>query len=133
MLSLYRPKPPENLLTVCREGNVARVKSLLKQKADPNHTGTITPLHIACSRQHSEMVRLLLRHKAAVNQRDNFDFTPLHRACCTGNIQIIGMLLKAKADVTLKVEGQTALQMALAQGSTFIPCLLLYGTPALQN
>jgi len=106
---------------------------LLTQKADPNNSGNLNPLHIACSQQHSKIVQLLLTHKAHVNQPDDLHMTPLHLACRTGNIGIIGMLLKAKADVTLKAGGQTALQMALAQGSTFITCLLLYGTPALQK
>ena len=134
MLSLYnsRYKKELHLFNACLHGNRGTVQFLLTQKANPN-TSKLTPLHVACSQQHSKIVQLLLTYKAHVNQPDDLHRTPLHLACCTGNIGIIGMLLKAKADVTLRAGGQTALQMALAQGSTFIPFLLLYGAPALQK
>ena len=62
-------------------------------------TGGLIPLHNACSFGHAEVVRLLLRHGADPNSRDNWNYTPLHEAAVKGKVDVcVG---KTQADLTL--------------------------------
>lgn len=50
--------------------------------------GGLIPLHNACSFGHAEVVRLLLRHGADPNSRDNWNYTPLHEAAVKGKVDV---------------------------------------------
>ena len=51
-------------------------------------SGGLIPLHNACSFGHAEVVRLLLRHGADPNSRDNWNYTPLHEAAVKGKVDV---------------------------------------------
>ena len=50
--------------------------------------GGLIPLHNACSFGHAEVVRILLRHGADPNSRDNWNYTPLHEAAVKGKVDV---------------------------------------------
>jgi ankyrin repeat protein len=80
---------------------------LLTKGADPNpNTGQFTPLGNAAHCQAVRAAELLIRHKADVNGRSEYDYTPLHMALQTTHTEIqaplIRLLLKSGADLTLK-------------------------------
>ena len=58
-----------------------------------------TPLHIATTHGHIDLVRLLLHHRADISLRDSDGLSALHCACMIGNIDIVCMLLAAGARV----------------------------------
>ena len=70
-------------------------------------------MHNACSFGHVEVVRLLLRHGADPNVKDNWQFTPLMEAAIKGKIEVCIVLLQNGANSTIcNSEGKSALELA---------------------
>ena len=93
------------------------VKLLLSHPTtDPNMKGLdgFTPLTLAVTKGSEEMVSVLLEsERCEVNTREGGGMTALHLAVIYNNINIVQTLLADKRTVRdLKVEGQTALQLA---------------------
>jgi len=116
-----------------RAGDVAEVKRLLDQGADPNEVnkwGT-TALTGACtlgadSPAHTEIVRYLISHGAHVNKRVADGTTALNEASYWRHREIVVALLNAKAAVNqAKDNGYTPLIAAASQGHTSIVRLLI--------
>jgi len=76
--------------------------------------GKETSLLLVAARGHEQLVELLLRHGAAVNQKDRRGATALMYAAKSGHSAIVLMLLRAGADMSLRTaaQGMTALQAA---------------------
>ena len=74
-----------------------------KNRIDDTHDqrGDMTPLHIACFKEHAGIVKVLLQHGADPNVQDSFGLTPLHIAAMRGNIEIIKYLDEHKADPSI--------------------------------
>lgn len=99
----------------CIDGNYEQCERLIRLGHPINvhdHAGWL-PLHEACNHGHVEIVKLLLKHKAAINDRKNQDkISPLHDSCANGQLGVIEVLLEAGADVTLlNNNGQTAFEL----------------------
>ena len=95
--------------------NTEGIKEQILLGASPDCTDMMgrSALHIATSRGHIEVVKLLLESGADPNRRDRLYNTPLHLAACIHNFAIISLLLKAGADVRqLDVRGKNPLQLA---------------------
>jgi len=78
------------------------VRMLLDSKANVNACDNNggTPLYIAASNGHIEVVKLLLDNKAEVNIcRHSDDVTPLYIAAWKGHTEIVKLLLGKKAKV----------------------------------
>ena len=90
-----------------------------------NHSNT--PLYVASSTGHTEIVTTLLAANADVNQTNNDGATPLVVACGNGHNEVITALLAANADVNHaeSTQGGTALQLASAGGKAEIVRMLL--------
>ncbi|KAJ1555140.1 hypothetical protein HK096_008407 [Nowakowskiella sp. JEL0078] len=57
----------------------------------------LTPLHLACTHGHTDMVHLLLRElPVQVNVRDKEGWTPLHCAAAEGHIHILKLLISCQ-------------------------------------
>ncbi len=70
-----------------------------KVAADKMSADSWTPLHLACSQGHLEIVKILLTLGGAkVNILAGEHGTPLHCAARAGKVQIVSYLLLHKAD-----------------------------------
>lgn len=58
-----------------------------------------TPLHLAASGNHHDVIRLLLEHRATVSARDKFEMTPLHCAAECSGAEGVVLLLEKDAEV----------------------------------
>eukprot|EP01119_Soliformovum_irregulare_P025552 TRINITY_DN949_c1_g3_i1.p1 TRINITY_DN949_c1_g3~~TRINITY_DN949_c1_g3_i1.p1 ORF type:complete len:977 (+),score=318.90 TRINITY_DN949_c1_g3_i1:62-2992(+) len=52
-----------------------------------------TPLHIACTVGNLEIVQLLIKKKARINEQDKNGWTPLHCACSSNHGSVVAFLL----------------------------------------
>jgi ankyrin repeat protein len=72
-----------------------------------------TPLHMACTRNALDDVKILIAAGAAPNAQTNIGTTPLMRAVYRKNYEMVKCLLIAGADVSLRDSyGSTALDIA---------------------
>jgi ankyrin repeat protein len=91
----------ESLHDAAKEGDLAKVKSLITEGSDVNiadENGT-TPLHFAADRGHIDVVELLISKGADVNAETKRGFTPLHGAARTGDKDLVELLISKGANV----------------------------------
>uniref|UniRef100_A0AC34FJ21 26S proteasome non-ATPase regulatory subunit 10 n=1 Tax=Panagrolaimus sp. ES5 TaxID=591445 RepID=A0AC34FJ21_9BILA len=93
------------------------VKYLLSSvDSDVNHKNKNgqTPLHYAASKNHPNIVKLLIENNADLNQTDKLGAAPLHRASAQGHIDVVKILCsnpKIRIDIKDN-EGNTPLHLA---------------------
>lgn len=79
-------------------GDLRAVQDLLKREADPNaaaERNRKTPLHVAASAGHAEVVRALIAAGADVDAEDSDGITPAERARDNGHNAIVKLLQEA--------------------------------------
>ena len=113
------------------KNNAAAAETLLTAGANPNTAIEIVPgfpttyLITAASNNSLDLVKLLLRYKAQVNQPDAFKATALMAAVGKGNKAMVELLLASGADVQAKDDdGKDALALAKEGGNKEIVALL---------
>jgi len=74
------------------------------------------PLHLAAKNGHTEMVSLLVRHKATVDARCHAGRTPLQMACKNGHLAVVRVLVSLKASVVTKDNEQRTVLHDLCLG-----------------
>eukprot|EP00899_Mesostigma_viride_P010670 jgi/Mesvir1/19604/Mv09901-RA.1 len=75
----------------------------------------MTALHLACSRQDTDLVKLLIDAGADVNIRDKDGRTPLFSACKNIQLDMTSILIKAGADASAKDKAGNTAIMELAR------------------
>ncbi len=90
-------KTPEEeaLLFAAQQGDLAQVKSLLKQGVNPNWSEAyrkFKPVTVAAANGYYDIVETLIKAGADINPVNQI--TPLEAACMHGHIQIVQLLLK---------------------------------------
>ena len=105
----------EKCLQIIRQGDTRRVDSYLRSQPEITHVEVAgQPLLSWASREgNPEMVLVLTRHGANVNQRDIMGQTALHIAASRGYQAVVEVLISAGADKTIKdYDGFTAIDWA---------------------
>lgn len=146
-MNFWRRVKNTPLYEASKEGYIDIVKSLLNYGADPNisidlclpygflpfvlnkplmHFGdTESPLYAAIDNEHSEVVKILLDHKADPSIK-GWDDTPLYLAVKKRNSEIVKSLLIQKADPNYVSDyNKPPLYMASENGDTEIVKLFL--------
>ena len=123
--------PSKDLAMAVLKNNAPAVATLLAAGANPNAAVEIVPgfpttcLVTAAGNGSLDLVQLLLKHKAQVNQPDGFKTTPLMAAAGKGNKAIVALLLASGADAKAKDDdGKDALALAKEAGSPETVALL---------
>ncbi|HZW61948.1 MAG TPA: ankyrin repeat domain-containing protein [Candidatus Babeliales bacterium] len=107
-----KQKATQDLLLAIDKGDVAKAKEYLQHGADANqcngyyvnsitleHYCDSTPLYFASAKGNAQMVKMLLKHNANVNQQVNGQ-TPLYIAAARGNGEVVKVLVEdGKADI----------------------------------
>jgi hypothetical protein len=77
---------------------------IAKRPGDVNDRGRVkvTPLHVAVSAGHLDILSLLLDHGAHVDGQDRLGQTPLHRASSNGKVEAGKRLLDRGADINAR-------------------------------
>lgn len=120
-LGLRDPLATKNLVEAARNGNLGRVKRLIRSKADidgPEKASHGIPLHEAARRGHIEVVRELLRSGADIDRTDRYGNSVLHTA----------VLYKHKEIVILLIESGVPIDVKNNTGNTPLHDAVLYGT-----
>ncbi|TVU64854.1 ankyrin repeat domain-containing protein [Paenarthrobacter nitroguajacolicus] len=119
--------PP--LVRASRTGDLGEVSSLLAQGVSPAaaESDGWSALHAAASRNHTEIIRVLLEAGCPVDVMDDSGFTPLLNAAGPGNTETISRLLAAGADPNVREYRllQTPLLRAADYGNAEVAQLLI--------
>jgi ankyrin repeat protein len=117
-----------NLHSAAFNGDVERVRKLLKEGKNPNTKDEYgwTPLHWATLGGHADVARLFLEHGADPNARSESGSTPLHIVAFLGSVDVVKLLLEHGADPnTQDKSGNTPLHWAAFAGYVDVVKLLL--------
>ncbi len=112
------------LKAAVENGDLADVRQHLQRGADVQGTriaGEPTPLFMAASLGHLDIVKLLVSRGAEINATETDAVyggaTPLHGAAGQGHLEVVRFLVSRKADVNATFKGGlTPLMLAAAQG-----------------
>lgn len=89
----------------------------------------ITPLMLACEKNHPDVVLFLLQKGAAVDEKSDKGLTAAHFCALSNDMASLHHLIDYKADLTKPTErGSTALMLACAKGYVSIVTALLRNT-----
>ncbi|WP_191906326.1 ankyrin repeat domain-containing protein [Hymenobacter baengnokdamensis] len=118
-MTAYAQAPSKDLTTAVMKNNLAAAETLLTAGANPNAAVEIVPgfpttyLVTAATSGSLDLVKLLLKYKAQVNQPDGFKATALMAAAGKGNKAMVELLLASGADAKAKDDdGKDALALA---------------------
>ena len=116
------------LWSACGEGDLFKVRQLIKEGCDVNTRGEHgrTPLIEAAREGHDQVVEELIREGAHVNVKDKYQQTALYCASWRGRCSVVKTLCAADADTNVQDHwGVTPLMRAAWRGSDEIVCELI--------
>ncbi|MFN0134891.1 MAG: ankyrin repeat domain-containing protein [Phycisphaerae bacterium] len=116
------------LIKAVEAGDIASLRSLLDEGADPNFKTSYgeTPLFLAINRHHDDVAMLLLDAGADANATADDGATPLFWAARHGRVNMVARLLEWSANVHASRDGVVPpLAIAVTNGHTEVVRLLL--------
>jgi ankyrin len=76
-----------------------------------------TPLNVAASNAHLEVVKFLIEQQAKVNVKTTEGWTPLYEAALNNHLEVVKFMIEQQAEVDMKTtEGWTPLHVAACYG-----------------
>ena len=127
-VNLHSASPDRQLMEAANDGNIARVRELLKADADPDRAfpGDGSALIAAARHDHVGVLRVLLDAGADIDQSVRGDGNALIAAAARGHADAARLLIERGADVDAFVPGdETALIAAAAEGNLAVVKLLV--------
>ncbi|XP_034993677.1 poly [ADP-ribose] polymerase tankyrase-2 isoform X3 [Zootoca vivipara] len=132
-------EPARELFESCRNGDVERVKRLVRPE-NVNSRDTAgrksSPLHFAAGFGRRDVVEYLLQSGGNVHARDDGGLIPLHNACSFGHAEVVNLLLRHGADPNARDNwNYTPLHEAAIKGKIDVCIVLLQhgADPAIRN
>ena len=126
----------KELLDATKRGDVAAVRSLLQEGADPNASqgDGLSALHLAAQAGNLDIVKVLIGAGAEVEAKTRIgDYTPLHLASWGAHASAVSALIEAGADpgAVSTTSGVTPLHLAAkaTNGESTVRALLEHGAP----
>ena len=126
----------KELLDATKRGDVAAVRSLLEEGADPNASqgDGLSALHLAAQAGNLDIVKVLIGAGAEVEAKTRIgDYTPLHLASWGAHASAVSALIEAGADpgAVSTTSGVTPLHLAAkaTNGESTVRALLEHGAP----
>ena len=121
-----------NIARAAQANDVGKIRSLLSDGYSPNQTdenGGTTGMHVAAGSGNLQIMAILYKAGADINQRDNVGSTPLDYAAEHGRIEALKLLLDMKANVDQENKnGMTPLMFAARNGDVeAVRALLAHG------
>ena len=121
-----------NIPRAAQASDVTKIRSLLSDGYSPNQTdenGGTTGMHIAAGSGNLQIMAILYKAGADINQRDNVGSTPLDYAADHGRLEALKLLLDMKANVDQENKnGMTPLMFAARSGDIeAVRALLAHG------
>ncbi len=104
---------PWSLAEASHIGDIHKVEELLNSGVDVDSCDNftrMTPLYVAASRGHKEVVQLLCAYGANVNGKNEIDMAPLTIAMASGHIDIAELLIEKGAQGSESIEIGMAIQ-----------------------
>ena len=97
------------LIIACREGNLDKVKLLLKYGAKPqiSNKRKVTPLHISSQHGYKEIIQLLTEKGADVCSQHQLGQTALMLSVYSGDVETVKMLIEAGSPLEAKDNGKS--------------------------
>ncbi|MBV9551765.1 MAG: ankyrin repeat domain-containing protein [Alphaproteobacteria bacterium] len=109
-----------NIPRAAQTGDVGKIRSLLADGYSPNQTdenGGTTGMHIAAQTGNLQILAILYKAGADINQKDKVGSTPLDYAAERGRLEALKLLLDMKANVDMENKnGMTPLMFAAKSG-----------------
>jgi len=119
----------KNIPRAAQANDVGKVRSLLSDGVSPNQTqenGGTAGMHIAAQTGNLQIMAVLYKAGADINQRDNLGNTPLEYAAEHAHTEAVKLLLDLKANVEVENKnGMTPLMFAAKAGDIDSVNLLL--------
>jgi len=119
----------KKLLELLAAGKLDECKPLITRRTalEVRNSNDWTPLMIASSAGHTEIVEALLKAGARVNSRADLNGTSaLHLAAFRGRLEIVKTLIQAEAEVDIRTQdGSTPMMLAALRGQNLVICALL--------
>lgn len=123
-VDIARSQPPQSLREAVRSGDASQVALLLQNGADPNVRNRFPTLVVgsrleepilcvAAKQGNVEIVRLLLKYKAATEDQSYEGLTPVGVAARYGHREVVRALCEHGVDVNASPHGKTALSESL--------------------
>jgi ankyrin repeat protein len=118
------------LIEICKVGNIELLKALLKENEniDINISDNfgLTGFHYACNKGYTDILNLLIEKGCNINILDNDGWTGFNYSCRNGHFHIVQLLINKVNDINMKsYEGRNSFHFACLRNHIEVSLLLI--------